>query len=168
MSVARKTDLVELEKRIARSEDPRSLRDQMENASRCGVTAIVEACERRLQQLKAGIYRGAFPVALAEKVRQEPGHCLQVWLPLADDRQGNRRGRVAGEIRVDEKLSITIEDVDKKTLHSSLSNLRAAYEDEGAGSDSWSRFIVASGISIAEYLGVDPADAHESRRSRKR
>lgn len=168
MSATAKPDLSRILASIARSTDRTALRIQRDNAARKGAKEVVDACERRLKQLRDGDYLGAFRAELVERVSREPGRRLRVWLPLAHDRHGNPRGRIAAEIRVDEEFRISIEDMARKTLHSSLSHLRGLYEDEGGGSDSWSRFVVASGKTIAEHLGVDPAEAHESRRSSSR
>jgi hypothetical protein len=109
-------------------------------------------------------YRGAFREPLTERLRAEPGRCLLIWLPLAREAGRKERGRVAGAVRLDDRDRIVIENLDRGTQHSSLSNLRADYEDEGGGTDSWGRFETEGGTSIAKYLGVNPALARESLR----
>ena len=168
MAATVKPDVSRILESIARNSNRLALRIQRDNAARKDTMEVVEACEQRLKQLRNSDYRGAFPTELAERVSREPGRCLKVWLPLAHDRHGNPRDRVAVEIRVDGESRLSLEDTGRTTTHSSLSDVRGAYAEEGAGSDSWSRFVVANGMSIAEYVGVDPTEAHESRRSRRR
>lgn len=172
---------------IAVNIDPGRLKVQRLNAAERNAPEVVEACDRRLAELAvsatadrrarrdaakavpeaagtpSGVrYRGAFSGPLTERLRGEPGRCLLIWLPLAKEAGRKDRGRVAGAIRLDEHDHITVENLDRVTQHSSLSNLRADYEAEGGGTNSWGRFETADRTSIAKYLGVDPAQAHES------
>ena len=167
--------------------DPKRLKVHRQNAAERNAPEVVEACDRRLAELAASAtvnrrarrdaaktaaeaagtpsgvrYRGAFRGPLTERLRGEPGRRLLIWLPLAKEAGRKDRGRVAGAIRLDEHDQITVENFDRGTQHSSLSNLRADYEAEGGGTDSWGRFETADGTSIAKSLGVDPAQAHES------
>ena len=172
---------------IAVNIDPKRLKVQRKNAAERNAPEVVEACDRRLAELTgaatadrrarrdaakaaagrvgtpSGIrYRGDFRGPLTERLRGEPGRCLLIWLPLAKEGGRKDRGRVAGAIRLDEHEQITVENLDRGTQHSSLSNLRADYEAEGGGTASWGRFETADGTSIAKYVGVDPAQAQES------
>ena len=169
---------------IANKTDLKALKVLRENATKQNVPEVVAACDRRFAELAAsakaarrkaanagakaaetphGIrYRGAFRIQLTERLRGEPDRCLLVWLPLAKETGGRDRGRVAGAIRLDACNQIVVEDLDRETQHSSLSNLRANYEAEGGGTNSWGRFETADGTSIAKYLNVDPALAHDS------
>ncbi|MBV1800058.1 hypothetical protein [Siccirubricoccus sp. G192] len=174
---------------IAANTAPKTLKVQRQNAAERNALEVVEACDRRLAELaesatadsrsrrdaakvsaKAATagrqrtirYRGAFRKPLTERLRNEPGRCLLIWLPLAKKAGRKDRGRVAGAIRLDEHERIIVENLDRGTQHSSLSNLRADYEAEGGGTDSWGRFETADGTSIAKSIGVDPAEAHES------
>ncbi len=176
---------------IAANIDPKRLQVQRQNAAERNAPEVVEACDRRLAELAASAtaesrsrrpaakvaakattvgrqpairYRGAFRKPLTERLRNEPGRCLPIWLPLAKEAGRKDRGRVAGAIRLDEHERIVVENLDRGTQHSSLSNFRGEYEGEGGGTDSWGRFETADGTSIAKFIGVDPAEAHESLR----
>jgi len=151
--------------RINQSTNRDELLTYRENATRMGATEAAEACNRRLGQLQHGRYLGAFANALVGHVSREPGRALRVTLHLANDQQGTPRGTVEAEIHVDPELRITIRDMDTGSYDSSLSDLRAVYGEKGGGTDSWSSFKLANNQSIAEYLGVDPADAQASRGS---
>ena len=174
---------------IAANPDPRRLRFQRENAVAKKIQEVVDAVDRRLVELQqAGIavrrarkdaekvaaraagarqtirYRGAFKKDLIEHLLAEPDQRILIWLPLAKKAGREERGRVPGVIRLQNRTWVIVENLERGTEHSSLSNFRAGYEDEGGGTDSWSRIQTGTGISIAKYLGVNPALARESLR----
>lgn len=174
---------------IAANPDPRRLRFQRENAVAKKVQEVVDAVDRRLVELQqAGIavhrarkdadratarasgarqtirYRGAFKRELIDRLLAEPDQRILIWLPLAKKAGREERGQVPGVIRLENRTWVVVEDLKRGSERSSLSNFRASYENEGGGTDSWSRIQTETGVSIAKYLGVNPALARESLR----
>jgi hypothetical protein len=160
------------------------LKTMKENARAINAQELVDACDKRLAELtksdlttrqKAATakgkaakatsdirYRGAFRTELIQKLKTQPGKCLFISLHLAKEVDGQERGCVSAQIRLDDNDNVIVEDLDKKTRHSSLSDLRGQYSDKGGGTDSWGGFKTKDGAFIADWLGVDKALAHDS------
>lgn len=151
---------------VNKCENVESLKRYQANAKDKPV--IVAACDARMDALK-NIYRGAFPDQLANHLARQNDKRMDLELPLAKAVGITPRPNVAVWVGLDHANNIFVYDQDKKTYHSSLSALRGKYLAEGGGSESWTGFIdPVTKETVAKTICVDPAKAHESRRSNSR
>lgn len=129
---------------------------------------IVAACNTQLVILKL-VYLGAFPNELAAYLAGLPDRKMHLVLPLAAEKGGKPRSDVRIEVGLNDLGRVYVLDVATGTMHSSLSAVRGRYVKSGGGSESWTGFRNPNTEeTMADILGVDPALAHESRKSRAR
>lgn len=106
---------------------------------------------------------GDFRDELVAYLLGQPDKKVTLTLPLAAMRDGTARLPVNAEVGIHSIRHVYVKDLDKESYHTSMSQLRSNYMDQGGGSKTWARFQDAKERSIADLIGVDAEKATEDR-----